>query len=578
MTFDMTLKDFSFLLVLLIFCCAAFSGVMNLGFVWDDKAFLVNDVSIRSAESLLSLFFEPFFISDDYYRPLVVFSYALQARMHGLDPQWFHLFNLFIHLCNSALLFLIIKKVFKIKAGNKTSSVIAFVSALVFSLHPAAIETVAWVSGRFDLFLCFFILLFIFVFVYCSESRLKYITLYLCFLLAALSKESAVGFALALPCFLYLYGDAKGERLTVTTMLLRYKYVFLMVFFAGLTYLLLRYVSIGYILSGGVYNDYGNLFQRVLLSAKAFWVYIGIVFFPFLHISPIHYHDIPVPTNDIGALFSLVLTILFTISFFFMRRNILAISVLFLLLMIPALHILQTPLQDNLVQERYLYLPLAILLIYTGIIFYHLPNLSSLFKKTLGSILITYIALCFLTIKVTIPLWVDDLSLWSWASLTSPESKPAKANLAAAYENLGYLSQAETHAKSALITKGRNVHDASIYITLANIYNKQQKYNAAAEFYLKSLEISRNKLEALVNMANTLIHLKEYDGAKWYLELAESYNSKEPLIYINYGMLYARTGESDLAEIQFNKGLMMMEKKQRAKYKIISDEFLSTQE
>lgn len=563
-------RNYFFLAVLVGLVILAFYGVADLGFVWDDKAFLVNDVKIRSADSFGSLFFEPFFISNDYYRPLVVLSYAIQAKFHGLLAEWFHLVNLSIHILNCVLIYYIAK----FFVFDKKFRSAPFWVALVFSLHPSVIETVAWISGRFDLLSCFFILSFVLILLRMHSSFLKLVLLYFCFLSAALSKESAAGFALALPIIICFYEKSRGE-LSWPLFFRKYTPVFLSVFFAGMTYLLLRYFSMGYLLSGGIYNDYGSLFQRVLLSLKAFWVYCGILIFPFFHVSPIHHHEIPIPINDVGGWIALLLSGLTLVVLIATRSRLIWILPFLLLLILPALHIFQTPLQDNLVQERYLYMPLALMVVFFCWFMQRVViGRTKIFKSFLMLLMFFYIVISFLTVRVTVPLWKDDLTLWTWAASTSPDSKPAKANLAAAYEELGELDSAKKYANEALAIKGRILHDASIYVTLGNIYNKKGEYEIAADFYMKSFDVSRNRPEALVNMANTLIHLGEYGAARWYLELAEENNYIDPLVYINYGMLFSKQGDITLAEIYFNKGLEMMDESKKNTYEKVVKNFL----
>lgn len=78
-----------------------------------------------------------------FFRPLVLASYALDWQWTGGQPWGFHLTNLLIHGANSFLLLSILR-------GWVMRRGAAFVGAIVFAVHPAQTETVAWISGRTD--------------------------------------------------------------------------------------------------------------------------------------------------------------------------------------------------------------------------------------------------------------------------------------------------------------------------------------------------------------------------------------------------------------------------------------------
>ena len=76
----------------------------------------------------------------------------LDVQIYGLNPAGHHLTNLFFHILNTLLLFIVFKKM----TGMIWQS--AFIAA-VFALHPLHVESVAWVSERKDVLSAFFFLL-----------------------------------------------------------------------------------------------------------------------------------------------------------------------------------------------------------------------------------------------------------------------------------------------------------------------------------------------------------------------------------------------------------------------------------
>ncbi|MCD6353687.1 MAG: tetratricopeptide repeat protein [Proteobacteria bacterium] len=86
------------------------------------------------------------------WHPLTWRSHMLDVTLFGMDAGWHHLTNLFLHIVNSILLFLILFRM----TGALWQSALA---AALFALHPLHVESVAWASERKDVLSTFFWLL-----------------------------------------------------------------------------------------------------------------------------------------------------------------------------------------------------------------------------------------------------------------------------------------------------------------------------------------------------------------------------------------------------------------------------------
>jgi len=118
----------------------------------DDHYGVVDNPGLRdlSWQGLRFLFFED--RHDFRYFPLAWLSLALDLHLFGLDPRYFHLTNVLLHLANTALVFWLVQALAR-------DARVAFVTALLFGIHPLQVESVAWVSSRKNvLFLLFFLL------------------------------------------------------------------------------------------------------------------------------------------------------------------------------------------------------------------------------------------------------------------------------------------------------------------------------------------------------------------------------------------------------------------------------------
>ena len=119
--------------------------------------------------------------------PVTWFSHILDYQLYGLNPKGFLLTNLFFHIANSLLLFLIL---FRMTGAIWQS---AFVAA-VFALHPLNVESVAWVAERKNVLSTFFLLLTIWAYIRYAEkpTTKRYSLVFLLFAFGLMSKSMVV--------------------------------------------------------------------------------------------------------------------------------------------------------------------------------------------------------------------------------------------------------------------------------------------------------------------------------------------------------------------------------------------------
>jgi hypothetical protein len=86
---------------------------------------------------------------DLFFRPIGYLSYWLDYKWADSDPVRWNLWNIALHLLNTALVWKLARKLCCGVWG-------ASIAALLFALHGTRPETVAWVGARFDLLATFF--------------------------------------------------------------------------------------------------------------------------------------------------------------------------------------------------------------------------------------------------------------------------------------------------------------------------------------------------------------------------------------------------------------------------------------
>lgn len=89
---------------------------------------------------------------DRLYRPLTVFTFALNYAAHGLHPFGFHAGNVLLHGLVTILVWKLAERLFRRPR-------VAGIAALLFAVHPIHAEAVANVVGRAELLAAFFLLM-----------------------------------------------------------------------------------------------------------------------------------------------------------------------------------------------------------------------------------------------------------------------------------------------------------------------------------------------------------------------------------------------------------------------------------
>ncbi len=108
------------------------------------------------------------------WHPLTWISLMLDSQCYGTSfAGGYHLTNVLLHAANAVLLFLLLRRM----TGQLWPS--ALVAAL-FAMHPARVESVAWVTERKDVLSGLFGLLTLWAYVSYARDRASSATAWLC--------------------------------------------------------------------------------------------------------------------------------------------------------------------------------------------------------------------------------------------------------------------------------------------------------------------------------------------------------------------------------------------------------------
>ncbi|XP_066865064.1 protein O-mannosyl-transferase TMTC1 isoform X8 [Kogia breviceps] len=149
--------------------CLCYGRSLQGEFVHDDVWAIVNNPDVRPGAPLRwGIFSNDFWgkgmaenTSHKSYRPLCVLTFKLNIFLTGMNPFYFHAVNVILHcLVTLVLMYTCDKTVFKNRG-------LAFITALLFAVHPVHTEAVAGIVGRADVLAC---LLFLLAFLSYSRS------------------------------------------------------------------------------------------------------------------------------------------------------------------------------------------------------------------------------------------------------------------------------------------------------------------------------------------------------------------------------------------------------------------------
>ena len=309
-------------IVLFLFGFILYGRTLNFPFLYDDDSFIVLNHAIRNLKHPLKFFLPESLASQsdlahDNYRPLVVFSYAINYHFGKLNPFGYRLFDIVLHVLNSLLVFLLsLRLLEKLKMENPGLG--AFTSAAVFLAHPTQVETVVWVSQRSNIMAFLFSMSALWI--HLRKGKASKTSLFL-FTLALLCKEEAV----VMPLFLWAWQIIERERPKNNFSPLR-ETLFAQSFPPIIPYLALifafvlaRFELLGKL--GQTHYWAGSFYFQVLTMTKALATYLRLMFWP--HPLSLEYlFSVPRSCLDPAVILSALLSIGSLYCAFSLRRKV----------------------------------------------------------------------------------------------------------------------------------------------------------------------------------------------------------------------------------------------------------------
>ena len=507
-------------------------------------------------------------VANDNYRPLSLVMFAIEYQVFGANPTMSHLFNILFFAGCVILLFLCFKKLF-----NRQQTGLAFITALLFALHPIHTEVVANVKSRDELMCFFFAFAALIAFMgYAQHGKpLKLLWGAALLLLSFLSKETVISFLAIVPLVFFFYQNEHKKRSL---------YVFTATIIVSVVFLATR----AFVLKG---HDSGAIpfldnplvnallfTRRIPTAIMVLGMYLRLLLIPYPLISDYSYNSIPsVGFGNIAVLASLVVYLLLIATGIYRLikrpKDPLAFGILFFLsgiaLFSNIIVLVYSEMAERLVFFASAGFCLGIATVLWALFFKPGPQLQLVPRKLLFIIVPLSLAFAALTINRNSE-WSSNYSLFS----TDAKKSPGNARL---WHSLGYVlltteadEEPDQAAKNRLIHEGIADLQKSISIypgnfkvhqDLGNFFRGLQQYDSAEVHLKEAIRLFPESPVAVSDLGFVYFSEQKYREALALSEAALLKDKQNTAIINNMAICYLQMKEYDSALIMVNKALLM---------------------
>ncbi len=538
---------------ILLVTTIAYIAMVRFQFVYDDILLVVFNRYIQSWSHFPQLFTGrgvPLTYPGApgiFYRPLFLVWFLINHTLFGLNPFWWHLANIGVHVLATWFVFLLARHLTRDSAASA-------IAALLFGLHPVHIEAVACFSGAEPILAVLFLPAFICYMKFREEGRRGWLWLSLALqAIAVFTKETP----LIMPALIVAYewlgfpSDASGslpQRLKHAAV----NVVPYLLIIAG--YMAARIsVLAGRGMLGRVLTPL-PLKTILLTIPSVLWFYMKMLVYP-AGISP--FHDSHYVTSPSDPRFIFPLLALLAIAFVLLaawwhsRSKALAFSVIWMAVTIaPALNF---PLfnRGEIAHERYLYEPSVGFCILAGLAFANLPfGRQAPALRWAPALAIS--ALFMVGVITQSTYWANDLVLYHRGTVTAPGNNNA-------WKNLGYtLMTRDLYTQATSIyfqVMAREPDDAVSAANLGYCLLRLGRLEESENYLARSIALNPSQGDGFFFLAQTELGLDHPQLAERLLQRAIENNPQQPGYHFTLGVAQRRQGKLDQALQSFRAEL-----------------------
>ncbi|XP_018331584.1 transmembrane and TPR repeat-containing protein 4 isoform X1 [Agrilus planipennis] len=539
-----------------VICCLAFlcySVTINGNFVFDDTEAIVKNKDILPTTSLINMFRNDFWGNDiklnashKSYRPLTVLTFRLDYFLgSGLNSVQFHVTNTLLYciLCCLSL------PLYQVILEKNLDAHYAFLSSILFTLHPLHTETVAGLVGRADILSA---ILFVFGLLLYSKALKQKFLLYFSLSIIAIGtavfcKETAItGFGV---CGVFDFLTKKPLKNRKSLKLYCYRIGCLIGFLIIIMYYRLKVMNFErpiFAIGDNPTAFSSNTWTKILTFNYIYFLNFILLLWPHWLCFDWSMGCIPLIEKYCDGRIILVITfwifIIYSCYKLFYKvyseklkniKHILMGVCLLILPFLPASNIFFKV--GFVIAERILLLPSLghCLLIIIG--FYKIQNhFKSIRKQILIYLWFLYILFAIRTFQRNTE-WLNEEKLFTSALNVCPLNAKVHYNVGKIFADKNNSKLAKEKYRKAIEL---NPFYEQAMNNLANLLREENEFLEAASLLKKAVEIRPNFAAAWMNLGIVLSNLNETVEAENCYLTAIRHRKRYPDCYYNLGNLY----------------------------------------
>jgi Tfp pilus assembly protein PilF len=526
---------------------APFVNGLHNEFVYDDQAQVTRNALVRSLDP------RPILAGGavthghvEWYRPLTIYSLALNWAISGDQPLSYHVVNVGLHAANACLVLSISFVLFG-QLG------VALVAAILFAVHAVHVEAVTPVFGRADLLATFFVLAgWRLALTPGKRGGWRAAAVVGCAAAGLLAKESAVVlFPLVVASDVLLMPATRGtfwRRMADSICTRRYLYAALLV--TILAYAALRIQAVGGIQAGGsqiraIENPLvaATIWQRGLTACWIAVLYLQLFLLPHPLRADYSYNQVPVIAawTDVRVL-TIILLVAGLGAIFKWRptsRPLGPYLCVFALMLLPISNLLR-PI-GTIMAERLLYLPSVALCLLVALGLRPMLVRGGDARRSAGLVIALLVAAHIWVAASRNNVWRSDVVLFAETVKASPHSAKARVNYATTLLELGDVNRAKPLLDEAVSIAPAY---AEAHNLLGTIYLGRNDLPNAARAFRAALRDAPDYPPALANLGITLRRMEQPEEATLLLRRAVSLDPSLAVAVVNLALLAEMHGDS----------------------------------
>jgi len=528
-------------------CLWVFSPAWTGGWVWDDTTEILRNDPIRSSwRAIGGMWTAP---AGADYLPLKETVQWIEWHLWGDAPEGYHLVSSSLHLLSA---FLFWRLLVRLRVP------FAWTAAIFFSVHPMAVESVAWIAELKNTLSLPLLLVSSLAYIAFDECRERpngawkgmYALSLLAFLASLLAKSSGVMF----PFVMLIYGWVRHGRVTQRAILASVPFAAMAGAVGVVTIWFQEHRAIS-----GVMAPAGGLGEQLAIAGHALVFYFVKAIIPW-PIGPVY------PGWRVGGSFLadawpwlaivVVAVVLWSCRARWGRGPILA-SGWFVLNLVPVLGFIRMSFARlSPVSDHFAYIALL------GVVGGLAGALGSLTQAlgqkgprlALGGAVALILGVFAFESHELSTNYRDDRTFWTFASRQNPEAWAPRNNLGLIDLAAGRFPEAAGQFE-AVLRSGE--HQAEVYNNLGTTYTRLGRYDEAAAQFEAALRLQPGYPVAEANLGNVLAQTRQYDQAIVHYRRSLELKPDIADVHTRLGMAYLLTNNPIDAAAEFAEAIRL---------------------